>query len=319
MMISVLTRGFQYRLGLLSSCVLLVAVAQVVGAGKAPMKTLQYDPAAEKMEMFAAIDAGKLSVRVAARDVEGGEMYFENLSAKPLTVVLPEAFAMVHVLKQFGGGGFGGGGMGGGGGFGGGGGGFGGGQGGGQGGGGGFGGGGMGGGGFGGGGMGGGGFGGGGMGGGAGFFSIPPERVAEVPYHTVCLNYGKPDPAPGMIYKVVRVEQYTQDKVLQEAIRIVAKGGLNYQIAQAATWHITDKMSWDELGSLQEETVLGDYSSRVPVFSAEQLQTAQQIVTFAEHRAVERSKLEPAATATATAVTPTTSPNRTKLKPSKMR
>jgi hypothetical protein len=131
------------------------------------------------------------------------------------------------------------------------------------------------------------------------------------------LNYGKPDPAPGMIYKVVRVEQYTEDKVLQEAIRVVATGSLNYQIAQAATWHITDKMSWDELGSLQEETVLGDYSSRVPVFSTEQLQQAQQIVTLAEKRAVERAKLEPAVTATA--VIPTTPPNSTKLKKSKKR
>ena len=217
-------------------------------------------------------------------------MYFENLSGKPLTVKLPEAVTIVHVLKQFGGGGLGGGQQGGlgGGGFGGQQGGFGGGQ--------------SGGGGFGqqgGGGFGGGGFGGQQGGGGGGFFSIPPERVAQVPYHSVCLNYGKPDPSPRMTYKPVRVEDYTDNKILQETIRLVGTGRLDYTVAQAATWHITDKLSWERLASLQEYTLPGVYSSRVPTFSVPQLQAAQQLVSVAARRAAEREKMRPETKTTA--------------------
>lgn len=283
-MISKLTQAATFsRAGLVAACLALIAVTQFVGAGKSPMKVLKYDPAAEKVEMFAAMDAGALSVRVVAHDSKGGNMFFENLSGKPLTVNLPEAVTIVHVLKQFGGGGFGGGGGGLGGqqgGFGGQQGGFGGGQ-------------------SGGGGFGGqqGGFGGGGGigqqgGGGGGFFSIPPERVAQVPYQSVCLNYGKPDPSPRMTYKPVRLEEYTDDKVLQETLRIFGTGRLDQVAAQAAAWHLTDKLSWEKLSSLKEYTLPGVYTSQVPTFSAAQLQTAQQLVHVAAQRAEERAKIE---------------------------
>lgn len=274
-------RALPRRLGLIVSCLALVMATVIIGAGKSPMRILKYDPAAEKMEMFAALDSGALAVRVVAHDAKGGNMFFENLSGKPLTVNLPEAVTIVHILKQFGGGGFAGGGLGGQqGGFGGQQGGFGGGA---Q----------SGGGGFGGqqGGFGGGGFGG-QQGGGGGFFSIPPERVAQVPYHSVCLNYGKPDPSPRMTYKPVRIENYTDNKVLQETLRMIGTSSMDYTVAQAATWHITDKMSWEKLASLQEYTLPGVYSSQVPTFTAEQIQMAQQIVSVATKRAEERAKLE---------------------------
>ncbi len=273
------------RAGLLGACLALLAGTHFVGAGKAPMKILKYDPSAEKVEMFEAIDSGALSVRVVAHDSKGGNMFFENLSGKPLTVNLPEAVTIVHVLKQFGGGGLGGGGLGGGqqGGFGGG---QQGGQGGGQSGGGGF-----------GGQQGGqqGGIGGVGAGGGGGFFSIPAERVAQVPYQSVCLNYGKPDPSPRMTYKPVRVEEYTDNKVLQETLRIFGSGRMDQVAAQAAAWHQTDKLSWEQLASLREYTLPGVYTSQVPTFTTSQLQMAQQLVAVAAKRAEERAKLKPEA------------------------
>ena len=279
------------RVGLVTACVALVAVAQLIGAGKSPMKILKYDPAAEKMQMFDAIESGQLKVRVVAHDAKGGNMYFENLSGKPLTVEVPQALAIVHILKQFGGG-MGGGGMGGGmGGMGGmqGGQGMGGGMGGGQ----------MGGGGMGGmqGGMGGGGMMGGGMGGrgggGGGFFSIPAERVAQVPYLGVCLNHGKPDPSPRMTYIPIRLENAVQDKVLREMLRLYGMGRIDFTIAQAAAWHITDKLSWDQLAAKKEFTLPGVYSSQVPTFTVAQLQAAHELLTVSAKMAEERAKSEP--------------------------
>ncbi len=285
------------RAGLLVACLAMICVTQLVGAGKSPMRILKYDPTAAKMELFAAIDAGALSVRIVAHDSEGGNVYFENLSGKPLTVNLPEAVAMVQVLKQ----GFfnnnqnggnsngvngnsglsnvSGGGQ----------------QGGAQ-----------------------------SLGSGFGqqsnngnnngnnipqgignnFFSIPPERVAQVPFKSVCLNYGKPDPSPRMTYKPVPIETYSQDQVLQETVRIFGRGGMDRTVAQAAAWHQTDKLSWNDLASIKKYTLPGVYSSQVPIFSMSQLKAAQELVTKATKQAKERPEVEPKSNSTPGAVTP---------------
>ena len=277
------------RAGLLATCLAVICSTQLVGAGKSPMRILKYDPAAEQLDLFDAIDAGALSVRIVAHDSEGGNAYFENLSGKPLTVNLPEAVAMVQVLKQgffgnqpVGNGNANGNGNG-----------FSNGQGSGQ------------------------------QGGaqslgsgfgqqgnnsgsnvsnnnafpggvvGNGIFSIPPERVAQVPFRAVCLNHGKPDPSPRMTYKLVPLETYTQDKVLQETVRIFGRGGTDRSVAQAAAWHRTDQLSWNELAGIKQYLLPGVYSSQVPIFSKSQLQAAQELVRRATKQAAEHPAVNP--------------------------
>lgn len=248
-----------------------------------PITKLQYDPGAESVELFKGMEEGLLETKVIANGPMGGNLLITNNSDQPLTVEMPQAFVTVQVLKQFGGmgggglggGGFGGGGMGGGmGGQGGGGqqnqgGGLGGGQG--------------------GGGLGGGGMGGGmgGQGGGAGFFSIPPEKTVRLPYVSVCLEHGKADPTPRATYKIVPVDEYTKDPVLQELITMVGTGRLPAQGAQAAVWTRTDNMSWQELSQKFSYNALG---AKIPYFSGVQLQTAQTIVATAEGRVREKAE-----------------------------
>lgn len=250
----------------------------------------KFDAAAEKVALFDGMDEGKFEVTVIAKDEKEGNVLIENKTDKPLTVVLPDAIVGVPVLKQFGGVGMGvgGGGVGGVGGqgqnqFGGAGGqqnqGFGGGFGGGGGGGG-----------FGGGGFGGGGFGGGGLGG--GFFSIPPEKVVRVPYTSVCLNHGKAEPTPKTPYRLVRVESYTSDAALQELIRMVGTGRIDKTSAQAAAWHLTDKMSWQQLASKEVEQLGGQ--GNLPYFTRGQLQQAQTLVAQAVEGGRERAEKEAA-------------------------
>ncbi len=239
----------------------------------------KFDPTAERVELFKAMEDGLVETKVSAKDATGGVVYISNTSDKPLTVELPESFVAVQVLKQFGGGGLGGGGGGlGGGGLGGGGLGGGGGQGGGQNQqqGGGFGGG-QGGGGL-GGGQGGGGLGG-GQGGGGGFFSIPPERTVKVPYIGACLNHGKIDPNPRVEYKLVRVTEYTEDPILTELIRMLGTGRINQHSAQAAIWTRTDNMSWQQLaekGNRNFNGVIEYY------FTPQNISAAQLLVATAE-------------------------------------
>lgn len=266
------------------------AVAAKKIARKPVVTKTTFDPAAEEVELFAAIEAGQVSARLIPQNARKGNVLFENKTDKPLTIKLPEAVIGVPVTNaQFGGGMGGGmGGMGGGmGGMGGGMGGMGGGgqqaMGGG-----------MGGGGMGGmgGGMGGMGGGMGGMGGGGGFFSIPPEKVVSIPLQSVCLEHGKPEPTVRSEYILVPVEKFNDDPALFEILSLVSSGKVDSQIAQAAAWHLTDKMSWRDL-AMDSNRRLGGLAPE-PVFSTRQLMAAQQLLSIAQARAEKRAEGAPA-------------------------
>ena len=260
-------------------CLTLVAETQTAelqaADRKRPITKPTLDPDAEQVELFQGIKDGLFAAKVVAKDDMGGNVQIENLTGKPLTVKLPDAIVGVQVLQQFGmcggGGCFGGGGGCGGGGGGGGNQSFGGGFGGGLGGGGGI----------------GGGLGGGGIGGG-GFFSIPPEKVVQVPYTSVCLDHGKPEPHPRNTYRLVPVDDYTEDPVLQELVRIVGAGKCNKQAAQAAVWHVADGMSWQELAAKSVRRLGGQ--GTFPYFNRLELAGAQQLVVEAQARAKEREQ-----------------------------
>ncbi len=250
---------------------------------KKVIPAVKLDESLDHIDVFEGIEKGLLEVRMVAKDANGGNMFVENKGDKPLNVDVPAAFVGKQVLKQggFGGGGMGGGGLGGGG------------Q---QGGGGQSQGGGMGGGGAGGGGLGGGGGGGGNMGGGGGFFSVPVDRIVRVPYRSVCLEHGKKDPAPSMHYTIGKLEDFSEDPVLKEVVTMVASGKLDQQSAQAATWHITNKMSWEELAAKQIPHI-----GRPPTqyFTTEQILRAQNIHTTAIAISKERAEKERTSTASA--------------------
>jgi len=141
----------------------------------------------------------------------------------------------------------------------------------------------------------GGGMGGMGGGGGGGFFSIPAEKVVRVPYKSVCLEHGKKEPTPRMVYRMVPVEKYTKDPVLQELVRMVGTGRINQQVAQAAAWHLSSRMSWRQLAS---KTIRRIGLQSVPYFHPAALRGAQLVVAQAGVRARERSKFAPAVDST---------------------
>ena len=253
-----------------------VALTAVSFAGKRPLKRLLYDPHAPVVDLFDGIERGTLEAVLIPKNSLEGSVLVDNNSDKPVTVALPNAVAAVQVLKQGFGGGAGAGGRGAaaggqgqalGGGLGGGGGGFGGG-----GGGGGF-----------GGGVGGGGFGG---GGGGGFFTVPPAKTARIAFTSVCLSHGKPEPRPQMRYKLVKLETYTTNVALQELLIRVGAGEVDPQAAQAAAWHLSDRMSWEALAAKEIDRLGGVEND--PYFSAAQLSKARELVAQAESQARRR-------------------------------
>ena len=220
-------RGLRWaRVGLIATIVLLLPTLLMAADRKGKkLKPGVFNPSHETVEMFAAIEAEQIEVKLIPKDSTECRVMIRNKTEQPLNVKLPAAFAGVPVLAQFGGG-RGGGGRGGGG-FGGGGG---------QGIGGGFGG-------------GGGGRGGGGFGGGGGQFNVAPEKVGQFKVTTVCLEHGKKEPRPAMKYEIQPIESFTDKPAVHQLCRLLGLGKVEQRAAQVAAWHLNSEMSLQELAA----------------------------------------------------------------------
>jgi len=229
------------------------------------------------VDLFQAMDDGQADVTFIAKSDRAARVLIKNNTDKPLHLKLPEAFAGVPVLAQFGGGGMGGGGRGGGG----------------------FGGGGTGGGqqSVGGGLGGGGGFGGGGQGGGGGgFFSIPPEQTAKINVAVVCLDHGLRNPSSANKYKMVPAEAHLDRPAVIELLKAFGRGQLQHGAAQAAAWHLNNDMSWNQLAAKLQGTRRSP--RRPPYFSRAEIQAgiayASESLRLAEANADEYERLKEA-------------------------
>ncbi|MEO8272143.1 MAG: hypothetical protein ABI557_20705, partial [Aureliella sp.] len=148
-----------------------------------------------------------------------------------------------------------------------------------------LGGGGLGGGGLGGGGLGGGGLGGGGLGGGGGFggaglvgargagmFRVESGKTKRLKVQTVCLEHGKHDPNPRMKYRLVPLEQLTNDTEIHELCSQLAGGTITQNTAQAAAWHLANGLTWEYLAA--KNRFESPYADDVKYFSKVELQGA---------------------------------------------
>ncbi|VAX39733.1 hypothetical protein MNBD_PLANCTO02-1047 [hydrothermal vent metagenome] len=222
-------------------CVTLITGSAHPAAAKSKKKRTRaitkpkFNPNAEKVDLWKAMDEKQIKTRVVAKNEKTGRILFLNKTNKPLTILLPESFVAVPINAQFGGGGFGGGR---------------------------------------------------GGGGGGGFFSIPPQKTVSIPFKTVCLVHGKKVPHPKTKLKLVPTEMYTKNPALRELISIVGNTGIDQNALQAATWHITNRMSWDQLAEKSIPRLGG--SDPDPYFTNEELIGATKIVSIAVQRAKKR-------------------------------
>ncbi|MDP6445332.1 MAG: hypothetical protein QF805_16150 [Pirellulaceae bacterium] len=141
---------------------------------------------------------------------------------------------------------------------------------------------------FGGGGMGGmggmgGGMGGMGGGGGGGFFNVAPDRVAKIPVKTVCLEHGKPDPTARMKYTIAPIETLSKRADVRELCKMLARGEITQNTAQAASWHLQNGLSWIELARKDRVRLRNGYTEKY--FSPRELHFAMRATQFAVQRA----------------------------------
>ncbi len=257
------------RMGLLSSFTMVVPclVTGIVLAASPTgglQKSGEFNASHESVEMFQAIEQGKIAVKIIPKDSTECNVLIENKTDQPLNVALPIAFGAVPVLAQFGGG-MGGGGMGGGG---------------------------MGGGGnqsMGGGMMGGGG-GGGMMGGGGGMFNVAPEKVGQFKVTTVCLEHGKKEPRAAVPYEIRPIDQVTDRPAVQALCAMLGSGQVSQRAAQVAAWNLNCNMSLQELAAKRLQYANG--VSR-PYFQPFELHAGSQLAAMAVRQAERQPTASP--------------------------
>jgi len=217
--------------------------------------TAEVDPS-KAVDMFALMATKEIEVTLIPKDDTQSRVIIRNNTDQPLTVKLPDAFAGMPILAQRGGG-IGGGRGGAAGGVGG----------------------------AGqsvGGGMGGGMMGGGGMG--MGMMNVAPEKVAQFKVPTVCLEHGKKVPHAHMAYAIHPIEKFSDEPELKALLTTFGKEGGNQRATQAAAWHLSNKMTWDQLANKRIEHLDG---SSEAWFTPEEIQQGMAI----SHHAVAQAEL----------------------------
>ncbi|MHC4406149.1 MAG: hypothetical protein ACYTG0_41470 [Planctomycetota bacterium] len=258
-------RCWAARLGLAIAVAFIPAYLQAAGQSRRASRANRAQPA-ETVEMFQAVKDGRINVKLIPKNSKQSNVLIENKTDKPLAVKLPDAFAGVLAQAGLGlggagmGGAAGGFGRAGGGGFGG------------------------------GGGQAlGGGFGGGGLGGGGGFFNVPPEKVGKLRVTTVCLEHGKPEPRPAMKYEIKPIAEFTDKEEVHELCRMLGSGLVDQRSAQAAAWHLSSGMTWQQLVAKQLKFANGMTRS---YFHAAEIQRAMQAVSVAAQLAQQRKQAD---------------------------
>jgi hypothetical protein len=232
---------------------LLLFPAALLAAERASRKT---SPQGELVEMFSGMEKGQIEVQLIARDATGANLLVKNKTDKPLSVVLPQAFAGVPVLAQFpdnlmdnprnpddprrpqtlgigpGMNNW--------------------------------------------------------MGPGLmnvgrpnvggpqvppGFwFNVAPEKVGKLKLTGVCLEHGKPDPTPRHKYQVQPIGSVTDKPEVIELCAMLGRGEVGQHAAQLAAWHLNNGLSWEKLAGMREKLPIGTR----PTYTRRELDAGKQ-------------------------------------------
>lgn len=209
------------------------------------------------VDLFAAIEAGELEVKVFLKDASGGTALLKNRSAKPLTIKLPDAFGAVPVAAQFFGPGPGAnpGGAGNNAGL----------------------------------------AGNQNVGGafqpggnnnrnggpfGPGLFNIEAGKERKLKIVSVCLEHGKDEPSLRLAYELRPISAVSDKSEIGQLVATLATSDIDQQAVQAAAWHLANGMSWAELAKMPKYRHLNGITERY--FTASQMDRARRYAEAAQ-------------------------------------
>jgi len=118
------------------------------------------------------------------------------------------------------------------------------------------------------------------------FFNIAPEAEGKFLVETFCLEHGKAGPRSRIRYEIKQLETVCNEPELKNLLKYYGenRSQLDHEAAQAATWHLSNRLSWQELSEHRRKHVNG--ASEL-YFTASDIQAAVKMVERAK-RGLER-------------------------------
>ncbi|WP_425615106.1 hypothetical protein NA78x_004997 [Anatilimnocola sp. NA78] len=110
---------------------------------------------------------------------------------------------------------------------------------------------------------------------GQGLFSIPAGRAIKVKLDCVCLEYGKPDPDARMKYELKPLSDVCSKPELETMLKSLGENAIDQRTAQAATWHLTNDLGWEQLAGLVSRRI-GGYTEHQ--FTTDQVAAAKRML-----------------------------------------
>ena len=112
--------------------------------------------------------------------------------------------------------------------------------------------------------------------GGGGAMRIPPGRTLKLKATTVCLEHGKREPNPRIAYKLIPIEGVTTDKRVASLCGQLSRGEVKQNTAQAVAWYLVNGLSWKQLAKVNR--IESRYLGNVPMFTTRELNKARAVV-----------------------------------------
>jgi hypothetical protein len=108
-------------------------------------------------------------------------------------------------------------------------------------------------------------------------FNVAPEKVAQLQLKSVCLDHGRPDPRPAIPYEIKPLASVTDKAEVHQLCGMLGREEVGQRAAQAAAWHLHNDMSWQQLAALRVR-VYGLGPTSRPFFTSRQLDEAKKAV-----------------------------------------
>jgi hypothetical protein len=113
------------------------------------------------------------------------------------------------------------------------------------------------------------------------FFNVEPEKVGQLKLRTVCLEFGKAEPGPRIVYELKPLEAVTTRPGVREACRQLANADVDQKVIQAAAWHLNNALTWDQLKAKHYKS---DFGVSAPIFTSRELKEGQRLAEAALRR-----------------------------------
>ena len=88
-------------------------------------------------------------------------------------------------------------------------------------------------------------------------FKVPAGATIRPRVACVCLEHGKPTPSPHHAYVLRPLSEFSENSELAALLELSSYGNYTQREMQVAAWHVTDGISWEEFKEMRTDPLRG--------------------------------------------------------------